>query len=403
MTGIDVRPVRDRAGLEDFIGVARRAESSNPQWVEQLHDEARQMFDPKKSHFLRENAVQPFVAYRSGNPIGRIVASIDGAHQKRYADSCGFFGFLESVDDPDSFSALFAAAETFLRQRGMVKARGPFGLNINGESGLLVEGFDQVHITQTNHCPPYYSRRVEALGYVKAIDLYAFTCNIRGSKIPERIAREVARTSPPEIDIRTASYPTFFRDLATLIAFYNDAWAENLWSLPIGAEERAFIGKMMLPVVKPKWIDFAFYQGELVAIVAQLPDINEALRGLEGRLFPLGLPKLLWRLHVRGVRRARVILAATAKKWRSTGVGLAALAQLMAKSIRDAREAGVEEVEYGWILETNHDAIAPIARLPARRNRVFRIYEKDLSPSPRDGEIEGFDQRAQTLAPANGG
>jgi hypothetical protein len=134
----------------------------------------------------------------------------------------------------------------------------------------------------------------------------------------------------------------------------------------------------MLPVVKPKWISFASYQGETIAVVAQLPDINEALRGLEGRLYPTGLPRLLWRLHVQGTRRARVILAATAKKWRDTVIGVTALGQLMAKSMKDARDAGVEEVEYSWILETNRAAIAPVLGLPARKSRVFRVYEKQL-------------------------
>src|SRR5580704_4854074 len=136
MTKIEVRPVRDRAGLEDFIGVARRAEASNPQWVEQLHDETRQMFDSRKSPFLKENNVQLIVAYRTGEAVGRIVATIDAAHQRKYGDSCGFFGFLESVDEPASFSALFGATEQFLRDHGMTKARGPFGLNVNGESGI---------------------------------------------------------------------------------------------------------------------------------------------------------------------------------------------------------------------------------------------------------------------------
>jgi hypothetical protein len=378
MSGVDVRPVRDRAGLEDFIAVARRAEASNPQWIEQLHDEARQMFDAKKSPFLKENTVQPFVAYRSGEPVGRIVATIDAAHQKKYGDACGFFGFLESIDDAESFSSLFGAAETFLRDRGISTLRGPFGLNVNGESGMLVEGFDEAHVMQTNHCPAYYSRHVESLGYSKAIDLHAYVCKVRESNVPERVARDVARTNSPKIEFRTASYTSFFKDLDAIIEFYNEAWSENLWALPVGPEEVSFLAKMMFPIVKPRWIYFALYEGEIVAIVAQLPDVNEALQGLEGRLFPTGLPKLLWRLHARGTRRARVMLAATAKKWRDTVVGVAALGQLMAKSVKDARDAGIEEVEYSWILETNRAAISPVMRLPARRSRVFRVYEKQL-------------------------
>ena len=378
MTGFAVRPVRDRAALEDFIRVARLAESSNRQWVEQLHDETRRMFDVKKSPFLLDKQALPFVAYRDGEAVGRIAATIDAAHQDKYHDACGFFGFLESIDDQYCFSALFDAAEAFLREKGMRKARGPFGLNINGESGLLVEGFDEAHVTQTNHCPPYYSQQVESLGYRKAIDLYAFLCDVQKSSMPDRVAREMARSNWPRIEVRTGSYRTFYKDLATLVDFYNDAWSDNLWALPIGRQEATFMANLMLPVVKPKWFSFAFHQGELVSMVAQIPDVNEALQGLEGRLFPTGLAKLLWRLHVSGTRRARVMLAATAKKWRGSVVGVAALAQLMAKSVRDARDAGLDEVEYSWILESNRPAISPLLGLPARRSRVFRIYEKEL-------------------------
>jgi hypothetical protein len=288
---------------------------------------------------------------------------------------------LEAVEDQACFQALFEAAESFLCERGMVKSRGPFGLNINGESGMLVEGYDEPHVTQTNHCPPYYARAVEALGYAKVIDLYAFISDVRKSRLPELVAREVATERPnaPKIEIRTVSYRNFFRDLTALIDFYNDAWSENLWSLPMGAEEAKFVGKMMLPVVKPGWVSYAYYKGELVSVVVMIPDVNEALDGLRGRLFPTGLPRLLWRLHVRGTRRARVIMAATAKKWRDTPVGVSALGQLMAKSVRDARDAAVEVVEYGWILETNRAAIAPVMGLPARKSRVFRVYEKNLT------------------------
>lgn len=378
MSDIDVRPVRDRAGMEDFIAAARRAEASNPRWIEAIHDETRRLFDSTKSPFLTENEVQPFVAYRAGEPVGRIAATVDAGHQRKYGDRCGFFGFLESVEDELCFRGLLETAEAFLRQKGMVRSRGPFGLNINGESGLLVEGFDEAHIVQTNHCPPYYPRKLEACGYAKATDLFAFLCDVRKSTLPERVRRETSRPGMPAIDIRVGSYLTFRRDLAALVEFYNEAWSENLWSLPISLREAEYLAKTMLPVVKPKWFSFASYRGELVSIVAQIPDVNEALQGLEGRLLPTGLPKLLWRLHVRGTRRARVMLAATAKKWRNSLVGFVGLAQLMAKSIRDARQAGVEEVEYSWILEHNRSAIAPVADLPARRSRVFRIYEKVL-------------------------
>ncbi|MCI4677503.1 hypothetical protein K9U39_18565 [Rhodoblastus acidophilus] len=377
---LKVAPVTDKAGLNNFLAAARRAQATNPQWVEQLHDEVAMMLDPKKSPLARANVVQPFVALRDGEPVGRIVAIIDAAHIAKYGDSCGFFGFIDAIDDAQVFAALFAEAEQFLRAKGMRRVRGPFNLNINGESGLLVSGFEHPHIVQTNHAPPHYRRHIEALGYGKTVDLLAYVCRIADSALPEKVARNMASVKEaPRIDIHSMSYFSYRRDLPRILSFFNEAWSENLYATPIGVEEGRFIGDMMLPIAKPKWFNIAMHQGEDIAVVAQIPDVNEALRGLNGKLLPFGAAKLLWRVHVRGTRRARVMLAGVAKKWRDTTVGMAAIGMLMARSVADARAAGVEEVEYSWLLEHNSAAIRPVARmLPARHTRTFRLYEKAL-------------------------
>ena len=178
MKGVEIRPVTDRHGMDAFIAAARRAEAINPLWVESVHDETRMTFDPRRTPFMRENIIQPFVAFRDGEPVGRIVATIDSRHVAKFDDACGFFGFLEAIDDVSVFAGLFDAAEAFLKGHGMRMARGPFSLTINHESGLLVEGFDEPHFVRTNHAPPHYARHVEALGYAKAMDLVAYVCRV---------------------------------------------------------------------------------------------------------------------------------------------------------------------------------------------------------------------------------
>ena len=378
MTNVEVVPVKDRRGLEAFIVAARRAEAGNPRWVEPARDEIRMTFNPKRTPFMRENAIQPFVALRNGEPVGRIVATVETAHIERFNDACGFFGFIEAVDDPEVFAALFGAAENFLRSKGMRVARGPFSLTINHESGLLVHGFDEPHVVRTNHAPAYYGPRIEALGYRKAMDLVAYVVRVADARLPERVERATNARPSPRIDYQALSFRTWRRDFRRVLDLYNDAWSDNAWATPVGEEEAKLISKLTLPVCYPGWIRIATYQGEDVAVAAHIPDANEALAGLDGKLLPVGFAKLLWRIHGRGVRRSRAPMTGVAKKWRDTRVAAHAVSGLVARSILDARKAGVEEIEYSWMLETNDAAINGVRNLPARHTRTFRIYDKLL-------------------------
>ncbi|MGD1037977.1 MAG: hypothetical protein ABR878_12460 [Roseiarcus sp.] len=378
MSGLRIVPVADRAGIAAFIAAARRAQSVNPHWIEPVHDEIRMLFNPRRTPFMRENVIQPFVAFRDGEPIGRIVATVDRAHLAKFDDGCGFFGFIDAIDDPDVFAALFAEAEQFLRAQGMRIARGPFSLTINHESGLLVHGFDQPHVVHTNHSPPHYARHVEGLGYVKAMDLVAYVCRVAESDFRTRVARLAASFNAPEIGFHSLSLRNWNRDFPRILSLYNDAWSDNAWATPVGREEARLIARLMLPVCRPSWVRIATFKGEDIAIIAQIPDVNEALRGLDGKLLPFGFARLLWRVHVRGTRMARVPMIGVAKKWRHTKVAVLAYNELLARSIEDARNAGVEEVEISWMLETNHAMLNIMRHLPARHTRTFRVYERAL-------------------------
>jgi hypothetical protein len=378
MSDLRVVPINDRAGISAFIAAARRAQSVNPQWVEPFHEEIRATLSPRLAPFLRENLVQPFVAFRDGEPVGRIVATVAAAHQKKFVDGCGFFGFIDAIDDHDVFAALFGEAEHFLRAQGMVTARGPFTLTINHESGLLVHGYDQSHVVRTNHSPSHYAAHIEGLGYRKAMDLMAYVCRVAEADVPERVARVAAARDDSEIKIHRLSLRNWSRDIPRVLRLYNDAWSDNEWATPVGPEEAKFIAHLTLPACKPGWIRLASYRGEDVSIAVHIPDANEALNGLHGKLLPFGLAKFLWRIHVRGTRMTRVPMAGVAKKWRNTKIGALAMFSLLAKTVEDARAAGVEGIEYSWMLETNTEAINAVRAFPSRHTRTFRIYERSL-------------------------
>jgi hypothetical protein len=378
---VKVVPVVDRAGIAAFIAAGRRAQSVNPHWVEPVHDEIRMLFNPRRAPFMRENDIQPFVAVQDGEPVGRIVATVHRAHLAIHKDDCGFFGFIDAIDDRAVFAALFAEAEKFLRAHGMRMIRGPFSLTINHESGLLVHGFDEPHVVKTNHAPAHYAQHIEALGYNKAVDLVAYVCRVAESDFPTRVARLMASPGAPNIEVYSLSLRSWNRDFPRLLRLYNDAWSENSWATPVSDEEAHFIARLSLPVSKPGWIRIARYKDEDIAACVQVPDVNEALRGLGGKLLPFGVVKLLWRVHIRGTRMARVPIVGVARKWRGTKVAMLAVSRLFARSIEDARNTGVEEVEYSWMLEDNHFALNTMPRLPARHTRTFRIYERALPPA----------------------
>jgi hypothetical protein len=378
VTGLRVVPVEDGVGIEAFIAAGRRAQASNPQWVEPVHEEIRTIFNRRKAPFMRENVVQPFVAFLDGEPVGRIVATIEAAHLKKFADACGFFGFIDAIDDHAVFAALFAEAEQFLRSHGMRIARGPFTLTINHESGLLVHGFEEPHVVRTNHSPPQYATHIERLGYGKAIDLVAYVCRTADAVLPMRVDRVGKKRVGPLLEFHRLSLMSWKHDFLRVLSLYNDAWSDNEWATPVSNEEARFIANLTLPACKPAWIRIASYKGEDVAVAVHIPDANEALMGLHGKLLPFGFMQFLWRVHVRGTKMTRVPMVGAAKRWRHTRIGALAVSGLVARTIEDARASRVDEIEYGWMLETNTEAINGVAALPARHTRTFRIYERSI-------------------------
>ena len=173
------------------------------------------------------------------------------------------------------------------------------------------------------------------------MDLVAYVCRVAESDFRTRVVRLAASFNAPEIGFHSLSLRNWNRDFPRILSLYNDAWSDNAWATPVGREEARLIARLMLPVCRPSWVRIATFKGEDIAIIAQIPDVNEALRGLDGKLLPFGFARLLWRVHVRGTRMARVPMIGVAKKWRHTKVAVLAYNELLARSIEDARNAGV--------------------------------------------------------------
>jgi hypothetical protein len=371
-----ISAVEDSAALDHFIRVPFRVFASDPAWIPPLVLERRLHLSPSHNPFFRHARWQAFVAWRGSTPVGRISAQVDALHLERYADATGFFGMLDAEDRGDTFAALFAAAEQWLRDQGMRRARGPFSLSINEETGLLIEGFDTPPVFMMGHARPYYATQVEALGYRKAVDTFAY--QIAADFAPSPIMARLVAAAAKRVSVRPLERKRFAAEIALLRDIFNDAWAENWGFVPFTAEEFHELGNSLRFLVDPGLIRIAEVDGEPAAFMVVIPNINEAIRGLDGRLAPFGWAKLLWRLKVRHPATARVPLMGVRRKYQRTRLGPALAFLVIAAAQPRTLALGVKEVELSWVLEDNAGMRSIIESIGGRAYKRYRIYEREL-------------------------
>lgn len=372
---LQILAVTDRRGLDDFIEVPFSIYRGDPNWVPPLRLERREAL--ARTQPLSEHAQwQLWVAYRDGKPIGRISAQVDRLHLERYADQTGFFGFLEAPDDPSVFNALFATAEAWLREHGVTRVRGPFSLNINQETGLLVEGFDTPPYLMMGHATRYYERRLLDLGYVGVKDLLAYELDVPFAT-PHSLENLLSRFAD-QIHVRPFDRKRKAADLEVLRDLFNDAWSENWSFVPFTAAEFAAIGKELLPLIPADFIQIAEIDGEPVAFMAFMPNINEAIADLAGKLLPFGWARLLWRLKVRFPHSVRVSLMGVRKRFHHTRLGPTLAYAVIKAGLPAALRMGVNRAEMSWILEDNQGMRNIIESLGGYITKRYRVFDKAL-------------------------
>jgi hypothetical protein len=294
------------------------------------------------------------------------------------APGTGQWGMFEALD-AEAAQALIAAAEAWLRDQDMARALGPMSLSIWDEPGLEIEGFAEPPTVMMGHHRPEYRAWIEAAGYAKARDLLTYEVDIANWSDP-RIARLIeAGERNPRIRIRRVDKSNFAHEARVILGLLNDAWSSNWGFVPLTKSEIAYAGKKLKPIIYEDLVRVAEYDGEPVAFMITLPDINELIRDLNGELFPFGWARLLWRLRKPKTARARVPLMGVARKLHNTRLATQLAFMLIEFTRRDAvGKFGIETGEFGWILEDNKGMLS-IAELPgARINHRYRIYEKVL-------------------------
>lgn len=372
-----VVPVKTGAELDRFIRVAMRLQAHDPQYVAPLIFERGQALTAKGNPFFEHADVQFWLAVRDGRDVGRISAQIDHLNPQTKA-GVGHFGMIAAEDDPEVFTALFEAAEAWLKARGCRSALGPINLSTNEEVGLLVEGHDTPPMFMMGHDAPHTGRRIESAGYVKAKDIYAYMCSVADDLPPTILSR--VRKGPAEgVVLRTLDMKRFDEEVRTLTAILNDAWAENWGFTPTTEAETQALASNLKLLIDPRLAWFAEIDGESAGFMILLPNINEAIADLKGKLFPFGWAKLLWRLKVKGPKTGRVPLMGVRKAFAGTRKGQLLPFQLIDAVAQSARKLGYERYELSWILEDN----LPMRRIcdagGARIYKTYRVYQKALA------------------------
>ena len=375
---LTIRPVETKKDRKAFVDFAWEVYKNDPAWVPPLKDEVHGLITPGKNPWFEHARAKFWIAERGGKVVGRISAQVDELVLEHMGAGTGNFGFYDALDK-EVGDALLKTAEDWLREQKMTRSLGPISLSIWDEPGLEIEGFDEPPTAMMGHHRPEYQGWIEGAGYHKAKDLITYGLNIEHWEDP-MIDRLIAMGERnPRIRIREVDKSKFNEEAALILNLLNDAWSNNWGYVPLTEAEIAYAGKKLKPIIFNELVRVAEVDGEPVAFMLTIPDINELTRDLNGELFPFNFIKLLWRLRKPRTRRLRVPLMGVAKKLHHTRLA-SQLAFMMIEYTRreGTTKYGATEGEFGWILEDNKGMLS-IAQLPgAAINHRYRIYDKTL-------------------------
>ena len=369
-----IQKVVSRADLEVFTRLPWKIYNGDPNWVPPLLRDFRNLFNTEKHPFHRHSEVQPFLALQDGEPVGRLAAIWNRNHQNFHEEPVGFFGFFECVNDHEPARALFDEASLWLGERGLEVMRGPASFSSNEEWGLLVDGFDGPPRIMMTYNPRYYIDLIEGAGFTCAKDLVAFFKS--GPEPPERLVRgaEIVARRHPDVTIRHLDMKNFERDLSIIRDIYNKAWERNWGFVPMTEAEIDHMAKELKPAVDPELVLIAEKAGQPIAFSLTLPDLNQALKKANGRLFPFGLIRII--LESKRIHTLRVLTLGVIPEYRNLGVD----ALLYLQIFRTGARKGYGSGEFSWMLEENQAIRRPMENLGARVYRTYRLYDRPIPP-----------------------
>lgn len=375
MNSVHVIEVESSAQLKQFIRFPYRLYRDDPNFVPPLLVERKEFFDFKSHPFYRGARVKLFIAKKNGEIVGRVATCVNFRHNTYHEDKTGFFGFLDTIDDQEVASKLLKVSIITLKQEGMERMRGPMNFSTNYECGFLVEGYDSPPVVMMTYNKPYQVRLAESFGLKKVMDLVAYEV-VRKTGIPDRIRKIVTRLRERSgITVRSIEMSKFDQELQSIKRVYNEAWAYNWGFVPMDDAEFAYMAKNLKQIIDPYLVLIAEHEGRPVGFSLALPDINQALIHLNGRLFPLGLLKLLWHTKVRSkIDTVRLVTFGIVPDYQKRGID----SMLYIETFERGYKRGYQRAELSWILETNELMVRGAENMGATLCKKYRIMEMPL-------------------------
>jgi GNAT superfamily N-acetyltransferase len=378
MASVTIRPVRGRRELKRFVRVPFHLHRDRPQWVAPLIFERMRFLDRGRNPYFEHAQAEYLLAERDGEPVGRISAQIDERWDEFQGGNDAMFGFFETDEDGEVAAALLGAAGEWAAERGRSRILGPMDFTTNDEIGILIEGYDLRPMILENWHPPHYRELIEANGFEKAMDLLMWELELGSLKQGERFDPAIHAAAEKAlhdegVTIRNISMRDLPDEMRRFSEIYNEAWGDNWGFVPASDAEIEFHAKVLKQVLDEDWAYIAEKDGEPIGAALTLPDVNQALSRLNGRLLPFGWLGFL--LAKRRIDRLRVLALGVKRDYRHTGVA----AGLYLKHLETARRPGaIEGGEMGWILETNEPMNRAMEGMGGKVVKKYRVYEKAL-------------------------
>jgi GNAT superfamily N-acetyltransferase len=372
---VSIEGVNGEGAKNEFIRFPWKVYQGNPHWVPPLKSEVKLLLNQKKNPFFQHAEAACFLARKNGETVGRIAAIIDRNHIKIHNEQAGFFGFFECLPDCSVARELLGTAARWLKARDIEIMRGPVNPSMNEECGVLLEGFDSPPMIMMTYTPAYYLDYMERCGLTKARDLYAYICVIRdvaaGGRL-EKLATAV-KVRVPGLTVRPANMKQFQREVEAVKEIYNSAWSYNWGFVPMTDAETESLAKRLKPLIEPELMIMAEVNGKPAAFFVAVPDYNQVLGKINGRLGPVGIAKFIW--YSRQISDIRIMTMGVKKEYRKKGIeGL-----LYLEAFKAAMKKGYERAEMSWILEDNVLMQRGCELMGGRLYKKYRIYEKKIS------------------------
>lgn len=358
---------------KQFIDFPYQHYSNDEHWIAPLKMEQKKLIDKDDNPFYENGDIALFLAEQNGDICGRIAAIQDRRYNEHHDNKTGFFGFFECINDKSVANLLVKVAADWLRERGHTDILGPSNPSMMDEIGILVDGFEHYPSIMMPYHKPYYDDLLTSAGLGKAMDMYAFRVTQSTVNLDRMYrAEEIVRRRIPKLSIREVDLKDLDNEVEIVRHIFNKAWSGNWGFIPLTKKELEDLASDLKLILDPKVAHIAEVDGEPVAFSIALPDLNQALKHMDGTLFPTGIFKLLW--HRRNINQIRTALMGVIPEYQGKGID----ALLHKEAILNGKEVGYKSSELSWVLESNKGMIRVAEKIGAKIEKTYRMYSKNL-------------------------